>query len=184
VPGGKKMRMRVEGGEDVEVEVVVADVKLSHRRSAKPGKQPHCEYEEEEAGRCRPGGFARRFPRFSGGGGGRSVVPSGRVGMIAPGFPRELALLGKPVRPIITRVFWPGDAPGVARGWLGGGIVWGGEIPSAESVFQIFENGSRGDPSVGPCISIEILTSQGRIIGSQEIVQEPHGPPTAEGAAS
>jgi len=59
---------------------------------------------------------------------------------------------------------------------------WGDEeIAGAEAVFQIVENGSRGDPSVGPCISITSLTSQGRIIGSQEIVQ---GPPAAGGAAS
>jgi hypothetical protein len=63
--------MRPGDGGDTEVEVVVAEVKLSrHRRLAKPGKQPRCEYEAEEAeeaGRCRPCGFARRFPRSSGG---------------------------------------------------------------------------------------------------------------------
>lgn len=186
MPGERKMAMRVEGRGGAEV---VADVKLDHGRSAKPGKQPHCEYEAEEAGRCRPWRLCLPIsPVFSEegrGGCGRSVVPSASWDDGAR-FPRRIGAAWEPVRPITTRVFF-GRAMRrscqLRSGWLGD-RVGVGEIPSAESVFQIFKNGSRGDPSVGPCISIEILTSQGRIIGSQEIVQGPHGPPTAEGAAS
>jgi len=120
-------------------------------------------------------GFPGRFLRFPREGVGHRCP--GRVGMTAhnqPSFPTELEPRGDQFRAREGCGSRPGDVQEPER-WLG--IVWGGEeIPSAESVFQIFENGSMGDPSVGPCISIEILTSQGRIIGSQEIDQ---GPPAA-----
>jgi hypothetical protein len=130
VPGERKTAMRgLKAGEVPRSRVVVADVKLDHGRSAKPGKQPHCEYEKEEAGRCRLWRVCSPISPVFSGGLGVAVVSSevGELGRRRPVSEKNWRQVGTSSSDkLTTRVFF-GRAMRrscqLPSGWLG--IVWG-----------------------------------------------------------